>query len=50
VKHYSCSSKLVAEKLVIRKKFANEYVLEMVIEELERIAEFAGKELDSRFN
>jgi uncharacterized protein YcaQ len=50
LKLYSGSSKLVAEKLVIRKKFANENVLEMVIKELERIADFAEKELDLRFS
>jgi len=41
---------MIAEKLVIRKEFAEESVVEKVIKELERISIFAGKELDVRFN
>jgi len=47
---YSSSPKMIAEKLVIRKEFAEESVVEKVIKELERISIFAGKELDVRFN
>ena len=47
---YSSSPKITAEKLVIRKEFAEKRVFEMVIKELERIASFSEKELDVKFN